>query len=220
MPGDRADPQSPIARLERQAVDKPHHAGHRVRAGGVGDVDAFHGPRRGLQVQDLLQAGQALLGIDGKDLRLHVLVEFAALVERLQHKDLVTEPGRVFEAKLFRSRLHLCSHLAQQGLLLAFQELLQAVDALAVVLLRDPQVAGGRTLADRGQQARTEPPPARVFHGDVQRAGAKLENLLQDLQGARRPRVLVNGPKSRVPRSRGVRVISTRGNSSWVWISK
>ena len=86
--------------------------------------------------------------------------------------------------KLLRGRLHLRPHLVQQGLLLAFQELLQAVDALAIVLLGDPQVAGGRALADRGQQARAEPTPARILLGDVQRAGAELEDLLQDLQGA------------------------------------
>ena len=137
-----------------------------------------------VEVQDLLQAGQPLLGIDGKDLRLHVLVELAALVERLQEMDLVAEPGRLFELELLRGRLHLRPHLVQQGLLLAFQELLQAMDALAVVLLRDPQIAGGRALPDRGQQAGPEPPPARIFLGNVQRAGAELEDLLQDLQGA------------------------------------
>ena len=114
-----------------------------------------------VQVQDLLQAGQPLLGIDRKDLRLHVLVELAALVERLQQMDLVAEPGRLFEPELLRGRLHLRPHLVQQGLLLAFQELLQAVDALAIVVLRDPQVAGGRALPDRGQQAGAEPAPAR-----------------------------------------------------------
>ena len=47
--------------------------------------------------------------------------------------------------------------------------------------LRDPQVARGRALVDRRQQARPKPPPALVVRLDVERAGAKLEHLLQHL---------------------------------------
>ena len=38
-------------------------------------------------------------------------------------------------------------------------------------------------MPDRGQQAGPEPPPARILGGNLQRAGAELEDLLQDLQG-------------------------------------
>ena len=58
------------------------------------------------------------------------------------------------------------------------------MNALAVLLLGNPQVAGGRALPDRGQQAWAKPAPARVSLLNVQRAGAELEDLLQHLEGA------------------------------------
>ena len=65
--------------------------------------------------------------------------------------------------------------------LLAVQEQLQAADVGAVGLAVDPQVARGGALVDRVEQAGAEPPPARVVLLDVQRAGAELEDPLQDL---------------------------------------
>src|SRR5262249_5217528 len=48
----------------------------------------------------------------------------------------------------------------------------------------DPQVAWGGALLNRVQQTGTKPAPARVILLDVERAGAKLENPLEHLDGA------------------------------------
>ena len=53
------------------------------------------------------------------------------------------------------------------------------MDIAAVGLAVDPQVARGRALVDRRQQAGPKPPPARVVFLDVQRAGAELEDPLR-----------------------------------------
>ena len=96
-PSTRADLEPPVVRLERQAVDELHQAGHRFAAGQMGDVDPFDRPRRVLQLEHFLQAGQPLLRVDEEHLGLDVRVQFAALVERFQHLDFVAQPGGRFE---------------------------------------------------------------------------------------------------------------------------
>ena len=54
----------------------------------------------------------------------------------------------------------------------------------AVGFAIDAQVARGRALIDRGEQAGPEPAPARVVFLDFELAGAKLEDALKDLNGA------------------------------------
>ena len=211
MPCDAADAHPPEARLERQPIDELHDAGHGVGAAGVGDVDAFDRPRLLLHPQDLLQAGEALLRIDGKDLRLDVGFQAAALVERFQQVDFVPQAGGLLELQFRRRRGHVFAHLAQERLSFPFQERLQAVDVLAVFLARNAKVARRRALAGRGQQARAKPSPARVAFFDVQGAGAKLEDLLQDRQRpAQRPRIGERPVKLRAALLRR-RVTPTRG---------
>ena len=56
------------------------------------------------------------------------------------------------------------------------------------------EVARGGALVDAVQQARPEPPPARVVLLDVERAGAELEDPLQHLD--RRPQALGAGERA------------------------
>ena len=141
---------------------------------------------RGLlvELQDLLQPGEALLRIDVKHFGLLVLFDFAALAEAFEHLDFVAQAGGLFELELLRRRLHLGPHLVEQLLAVAFEKQLQPLDVLAILFLRDAQVAGGGALIDRRQQAGPEPAPALVVGFDVERAGAELEDPLQDLHRA------------------------------------
>ena len=88
-----------IARLERQAVDERHQRADHLGAAQVGDVDAIDRARNRVELQDLLQALQALARIDVKDLGLSMLGQVAAQVERAERLDLIAEPGRLLELK-------------------------------------------------------------------------------------------------------------------------
>ena len=101
----------------------------------MGDIHAFERPRRFRQMQHFLQSGEALFRIDGKNFRLHVGAERAALVERFEHFDFVAEPARLLEIQFLRGGGHLLAHFGQQRLLLAFQNFLQPLDVLAVLFL-------------------------------------------------------------------------------------
>ena len=160
---------------------KRHQRADRLRPAEVGDVHAVDRPRGRLQLEDLLQALQALARVDVEDLGLRVLGQVAAEVEGLQGLDLVAEPGGLLELQVLARRLHLLLHLGEHHVLLAVEEEPEAADVGAVRLAVDPQVARGGALVDRVEQAGPEPPPARVALLDVQRAGAELEDPLQDL---------------------------------------
>src|SRR6185369_13663870 len=69
---DVANAKSSIARLERQPVDELHEAGHRLVAAKVGNIDPLDCARLLGQLQDFLQAGQSLFGVDVKHLGLGV----------------------------------------------------------------------------------------------------------------------------------------------------
>ena len=165
-----------------------------------------------------LQPLQALARVDVEDLGLGVLGEVAAEVEVLERLDLVAEPGGLLELEGLARLLHLLLHLREDDVLLAVEEEAEPADVLAVGLAVDPQVARGGALVDRVQQAGAEPPPAGVVLLDVERAGAELEDLLEDLD---RPAQAL-GPGERAveldPRSSGSRVKLTRGKSSPVVI--
>ena len=176
---DRLDAVALVAGLERQPVDELHEAGHGLVARQVGDVHALDHAGCFLQAEHLFQAREPLLGIDEKHLGLHVLLEVAPLVERFQEPDLVAEPRRLLEGERRRCREHVRAHLLEEPLLAPFEERLQPIDVLAILLLRDAQVARGGALADRRQQAGAEPAPLFVVGVDVERAGAKLEDPLQ-----------------------------------------
>ena len=60
----------------------------------------FDIPRPLAQLEDLLQAGEALLRIDEKHLGLLVRLELAALAEAFEHFDFVAQPGRLLESQL------------------------------------------------------------------------------------------------------------------------
>ena len=63
----------------------------------VGDVDPLDDARRGRQPENLRQPREPLLRIDEEHLRLDMLLEVAALVERFEEPDLVAEPSRPLE---------------------------------------------------------------------------------------------------------------------------
>ena len=86
-----------VARLERQAVDKLHEAGHRFVARQMGNVDSLDHAWRGLEPQHFFKASQPLLWVDQKNFRLHVVFQVAPLVERFEQPNLIAEPGRFFK---------------------------------------------------------------------------------------------------------------------------
>ena len=203
---DRLDAIPLVARLEGEAVDELHEARHRFVAGEVGDVHALDHSRWFGEAEHLLQTGEPLLRIDEKHLWLHVLLKVAPLIERLQQTDLVSEPRRPLELERLRGLQHFLVHLGEQLLFAAVEKGLQPVDVLAILLLRNPQVAGSGALVDRGQQARAEPTPLLVVGVDVECAGAKLEDPLQhhdrpaERSGARERPVEFHPLLSRRPR--------------------
>src|SRR5262249_8269985 len=117
------------------------------------------------------------------DLGLRVPGQVAAEVEGLKRLDLVAEPRGLLELEALAGRAHLLLHLLEEDVLLAVEEEHQPADVGAVGLAVDAQVTGSRALVDRVEQAGSEPSPARVVLLDVQRAGAELEDLLEDVQG-------------------------------------
>src|SRR5207245_562042 len=128
-------------------------------------------------------AKHALLGIDLKDFRLHVLVHVAAQAQVLEGFNLVAQPGGFLELESVRGLLHGSFHLANQLLLLAVQHKTQGPNLPPVVFLADAKVTRGRALVDAVQDARPEPAPALVVRVDVQGAGAEPEDPLQHLYG-------------------------------------
>ena len=84
---DRLDAVAAVARLERQAVDELHQRRHRV----LPPRWAMSTPSmvRGVcaRPSTLRRPTQALLRLDGEDLRLHVLLDLAALAQLLQGRD-------------------------------------------------------------------------------------------------------------------------------------
>src|SRR5439155_10928118 len=79
--------------------------------------------------------------------------------------------------------LHLLVHAGQQSLLFAFKDVAEVADLPAIVLLGDAEIARGGALPDAVEDARAKPAPALVVGLDVERAGAELEDPLQDLHG-------------------------------------
>ena len=173
----------PVAWLERQAVNERDQRADRLRAAKVGDVHAFDPTRGGLHVQDFLQSFQPLSRIDVKHLGLGVLGEVAAQVQGLQRLDLVTQPRGLLEEKRGARHLHFLLHLGDDDVFLTVEEEAEAADVGAIRLAVHPQVARGRTLVDRMQQARAEPAPARVALFNIKRAGAEFEDSLEHLNG-------------------------------------
>ncbi len=112
-----ADFEAAIARLERQTVQKLHQAGHGFLSSKVSDIDALNRAGQSLQGEDFFQPRQTFLGIDVEDLGLSVRVQLAALVQRLQHMNFVTEARRPFKLQRRRSLLHRPVHFLQHRLL-------------------------------------------------------------------------------------------------------
>ena len=99
-------------------------------------------------VQNLLQAGQAFLRIDGKDLRLHVGFQAAALVERFQQVDFVAQPGGLLELQCRGRGRHVFAHLAQERLPLPFQERVAVGECSCGI---PPAKCGGCTAPNTGR---------------------------------------------------------------------
>ena len=95
--------------------------------------------------------------------------------------DLVAQPRSLLELEPLAGLAHLLLQLLEHDLFFAVEEETQPLNVATVSFPIDPQVAGRCALIDRRQQARPEPPPARVVLLDVERAGAELEDPLQDL---------------------------------------
>ena len=153
-PVDALDLVAAVAGLERQAVDECHERADRLGAAEVGDVDAVDRPRGRLEVEDLLEALQALARVDVEDLGLGVLGEVAAEVQGLERLDLVAEPGGLLELERLARLLHLLFHLGEDDVLLAVEEEAEPADVGAVGLAVDPQVARGGALVDRVRAGR------------------------------------------------------------------
>ncbi len=166
---------------------------------------------RFVELEDFLQAGEALLWIDVEDFGLLVLVQLAAFAQALEHLDFVAQPGRLLKLKLGRCGRHFLPHFVEQLLAVAFEKHSQPLDVVAIFFLADPQVAGGRALVDRRQQARPEPAPALVIGLDVERTGAELEHLLQSLhRAAQAARVGERSVQLRAARARLARHLDAR----------
>ena len=200
-PFDRADTETPIARAERQSVDEADEAGDRILSGNVCDVDALDRPGSLFQFQNLPQPGEPLLWIDVEHLRLDVRVNFAAFIQRFQGVDFVAEFGRLLETQFTRRKEHFLAHVADQRFPVALEDPLQAANCLAILLLGDALIAGRGALFDRPEDARPVPFPARIVLSNVQRAGSKLEYLLQNLnRAAQAARVGKRAVEFRAPR--------------------
>ena len=74
---------------------------------------------------------------------------------------------------------------------LPLEDQAETANLLAIIFPGDAEVAGGGALADAVQDAGAKPAPAVVLGGDIQRAGAKLEDALEHLH--RRPEALGAG---------------------------
>src|SRR5262249_51592071 len=177
----RFDLVAPVAGLERQAVDEMNERRDRVLAAEGRDVDPLDGPRPLGQPERFLESRQSLLRLDGEDLRLHVPGRVAAHAEVAEGVDVVAQARGPLELEGGARLPHLLLHLVDQLLLLSLQYEPQRPDLLAILLLRDAEVARGRALVDAVQEAGAEPAPARVFLLDVERAGAELEDALEYL---------------------------------------
>ena len=165
----------------------------------------------------LLQAREPLLRVDGEHLGLHV-----ACPRRRAGRASAARRSRRGGGRPSRScsavarRLHLRLHLGGA----ACPSCLRApgcslLDLPAVLLAASRGSCTGRCTGGccAAGTAGTSASGRRSL--DVQRAGAELEDPLQHLH--RRPAgcsALVNGPYSCTPLRRGLRVNSTRGNSS------
>src|SRR5262249_58727102 len=158
-----ANAVAPIARLERQPVDKGHERGNGAFAAEVGDIHPFDDARDATEPEDLAQAGEPLLRLDLKDLGLDVLIHFAAQAQAAESADLVAQPRRFFIALHGAGVGHRLLHLLDELFFLPFQDESQRADLLAVGLLRHAEVARRRALMDAVQKTRPEPAPARVI---------------------------------------------------------
>jgi hypothetical protein len=176
--GHLANAKSAVARFERQPVDELDQAGHGLGSRQVGNVDSLDRPRLFRQLEDLLQPRESFFGVLVKNLGLLMLFEVAAVGDGFQHLDLIAEPGSLFESPRVGGRLHFSSHLSKQRLAVAVEELPQPSDIAAVLFARDAEVAGGSALANRGEQAGSEPTPSFIALLDVERARAELEHAL------------------------------------------
>jgi hypothetical protein len=163
-----ADFVTAIPGFERKSVEKLHQAGDRLFACEVSDVDPFDRTRYFLELQDLSQSCQSLLGVNEKDFGLSVRVELATRVEVLQHSDFVAQPRRFFKFQRLGCRRHLVPHFLQQRIFPAFEKQLQPLDVTAILFLADPQIARSSALIDAGQQAWPEPLPPFILGINVE----------------------------------------------------
>src|SRR5262249_3233749 len=123
-------------------------------------------------------------GIHVEDFGLSMLGKIAPEIERFQRLDLVAESCGLLEQQFLAGGTHLVVELFEHNVLLAVQKQTQTADIGAVRLAIDSEAARLRTLVERMEQTRTEPPPARVALLDVERARPEFEDLLQDADRA------------------------------------
>ena len=91
-----------------------HQRADHLVAAQVRDVHAIDRARNRVELQDLLQALEALAGIDVEDLGLGVLGQIAPQVEGLEGLDLIAEPGGLLELEGLARRPHLLFNLLEQ----------------------------------------------------------------------------------------------------------
>ena len=141
---DVANAKPPIARLERQAIEKLHQAGDRFVAAQVGDVDAFDVSRPVFELEDFLQAGEPLLRIDVRTPRAARALSSSPRSRRLSSMSISSRSrAACSNFSSAEAACHFRPHLVEQLLAIAFQKHPQPLDVVAVLLLADPQDCTG-----------------------------------------------------------------------------
>ena len=93
---------------------------------------------------------------------------------------------------------------------------MKLLDVTAIFGLADAKIAGGCALLDAREEAGPKPPPSFILFVDIQRAGAKLEDALQDLNrpsqasGAGERPVQFDAPITGFPRNLDPREVLVR----------
>ena len=173
-----------IAGFERQAVDELNQRRDGGFALEVRDIDALNDARGLGETENFLKAQQTAFRIHLKDFRLDVALQIAAVVEVRKGRKLVPDGGGLLEVEVFGGLLHFVLHFLNELVPFAVQKALEVVNLVAVIFARDPITAGGRALADGGEEAGTKKTPFRIVIANFVLAGPETEDFLEDDQRA------------------------------------
>ena len=116
-----------------------------------------------------------------------MLAQIAAKIKVFKRFDLIAKSSRFLELQFPGGRLHFPTQFLEQTFFFAVEEQPQSANLATIVFAADPLVAWSRTLMNARQQARAEPAPSFIRFFDIQSAGTKLKNLLQDSDRSPQP---------------------------------